>query len=480
MNFAMRSFLGYFLLLALVFGLSINWVLDQIHRPMSQSKELVLVDTANLLAEIALPYLRNNTLTDGEFANHIKRYTSRQQNASIYGARKNGAGLQLYITNIDGIVIFDSTDKHLGQDFSQWRDVYLTLRGQYGARSSPSAPGSIHSVMHVGAPIVDNGRITGVLTVAAPNESLDPFVQWAKQRILESTLTLTAIALAVGLVLALWTGRGIRQLARYATATSEGQRVPLPNVSGRELQDLAHAINAMRQKLDGKTYVENYIQLLTHELKSPLSGIRGAAELLQEPLDAEIAHKLVSNIESDTQRMQAIIDSLLALAKLEHQQALTTATTISLKALLEEILASRAQRAQQNKIHLQLDTEPTLTTEGDRFLLTQAIGNLLDNALDFTPSDGVIRVAVTIGEGKSREIRIHNSGAAIPDYALPRLFERFYSLPRPDSGKKGTGLGLVLVKEVAHLHHGQISLRNATEGGVEACLTLHAHFTQTS
>lgn len=480
MNFAMRSFLGYFVLLALVLGLSINWILEQIHRPMSQSKELMLVDTANLLAEFALPHMLDNTIVTGDFAQHIRRYSARQQNASIYGAVKQGAGLRVYITNIEGIVIFDSAEVEVGKDYSQWRDVYLTLRGQYGARSSPSAPGSVHSVMHVGAPIMNNGRIIGTLTVSAPNETLDPFVRWAKKRILESTVSLTVIALIVGLLLALWTGRGVRQLARYASATSEGQRVPLPSVGGRELQHLAHAIDNMRQKLDGKAYVENYVQLLTHELKSPLSGIRGAAELLQDPLSPDIHQKLIENIESDAGRMQAIIDNLLLLARLEHQQALKAPNLINVKELFEAALKSRTATAQQKQISMSLEVDDAIATMGDRFLLEQAIGNLLDNALDFTPTGGEIHLSADMAQEAGCVIRIHNSGPAIPDYALPRLFERFYSLPRPDNQKKGTGLGLVLVKEVAHLHQGHISLHNVASGGVEARLTLHTHSTESS
>lgn len=480
MNFAMRSFLGYFVLLALVLGLSINWILEQIHRPMSQSKELMLVDTAHLLAEFALPHMLANTIASGEFATNIQRYTARQQNASIYGALKQGAGLRVYITNIEGIVIFDSAGREVGKDYSQWRDVYLTLRGQYGARSSPSAPGSIHSVMHVGAPILNNGRIIGALTVSAPNETLDPFVQWAKRRILESTISLTIIALVVGLLLALWTGRGVRQLARYAIATSEGQRVPLPPVSGRELQHLASAIDDMRQKLDGKAYVENYVQLLTHELKSPLSGIRGAAELLQEPLAPDVQHKLLGNIDSDVGRMQSIIDNLLLLAKLEHQQSLKATTTINVTTLLDTAVQSRTPLARHKQVSIALVADETIETTGDAFLLAQAIGNLLDNALDFTPVGGAIRITAESAAAPACVIRIHNSGPAIPDYALPRLFERFYSLPRPDTHKKGTGLGLVLVKEVALLHQGHIQLQNAVNGGVEACLALHTNSTVSS
>jgi two-component system sensor histidine kinase CreC len=102
--------------------------------------------------------------------------------------------------------------------------------------------------------------------------------------------------------------------------------------------------------------------------------------------------------------------------------------------------------------------------------LRQALGNLLENALDFTPVRGVLRLcAERVGE--QIEFRLFNQAEAIPDYALPRLSERFYSLPRPDSGRKSTGLGLNFVEEVVKLHGGVMSIGNV-DGGVEAKLSL--------
>ncbi len=102
--------------------------------------------------------------------------------------------------------------------------------------------------------------------------------------------------------------------------------------------------------------------------------------------------------------------------------------------------------------------------------MRQALGNLLENALDFTPVNGRLRISAE-RSGDRVEIRLFNQAAPIPDYALPRLSERFYSLPRPDSGRKSTGLGLNFVEEVVQLHGGQFSIGNV-EGGVEVVLRL--------
>ena len=91
--------------------------------------------------------------------------------------------------------------------------------------------------------------------------------------------------------------------------------------------------------------------------------------------------------------------------------------------------------------------------------------------IDFSPPGG--RIAITLdGDGERARVRVRDQGPGIPDYAMPRLFERFYSTPRPDTGKRGSGLGLNLVQEVARLHRGALDLRNHPEGGAEASLSL--------
>lgn len=112
---------------------------------------------------------------------------------------------------------------------------------------------------------------------------------------------------------------------------------------------------------------------------------------------------------------------------------------------------------------------------GDDELLEQALGNLLDNAIDLTPQGGTIELTARERQ-KHVQLIVSDSGSGIPDYALARIFERFYSLPR-ENGLKSSGLGLAFVQEVARLHQGEIALHNRREGGVSATLTLHRPFT---
>jgi two-component system sensor histidine kinase CreC len=384
---------------------------------------------------------------------------------------KNQVNHRIYVTDAKGIVVLDSSGVAVGQDYSRWNDVYLTLRGEYGARSSRSDPDDASSsVMHVGAPIRDNGKIIGVVTVAKPNSSLQPYVDRTERRLLFYGAGLIGLGLLFGALLSWWLSRALHRLTGYAQAVSEGRRVEVPHYRGGELEQLATAVEQMRTQLEGKAYVERYVHTLTHELKSPLAAIRGAAELLQGDMAPVQRLRFVGNIDSESARMQQLIERLLNLAQVEQRQGLEERVAVPLAVLVDELLQGQAARIEGKQLRIQQTIAADLLLIGEPFLLRQALGNLLENALDFTPVEGLLRFSAE-RVGEQIECRLFNETAPIPDYALPRLTERFYSLPRPDSGRKSTGLGLNFVEEVIKLHGGAMQIRNV-ENGVEVTLRL--------
>ncbi|MGF6315280.1 two-component system sensor histidine kinase CreC [Pseudomonas frederiksbergensis] len=471
MPLGIRIFLVYVLFIGLTGYFVLNTVIEEIRPGVRQSTEETLVDTANLMAEILRDDFKAGTLSQNRWPELLKAYGERQPKAKIWGMPKNQVNHRIYVTDAKGIVVLDSSGIAVGQDYSRWNDVYLTLRGEYGARSTRSNPDdSNSSVMHVGAPIRDNGQIIGVVTVAKPNSSLQPYVDRTERRLLAYGAGLIGLGLLFGALLSWWLSAALRRLTAYAQAVSEGRRVEVPHYRGGELEQLATAVEQMRTQLEGKAYVERYVHTLTHELKSPLAAIRGAAELLQGQMPLAQQQRFVSNIDSESARMQQLIERLLNLAQVEQRQGLEERVAVPLAGLVDELLSAQAARIEGKQLRVELQIAADLNLLGEPFLLRQALGNLLENALDFTPDRGLLRFsAAKLGE--QIEFKFFNQAEAIPDYALPRLSERFYSLPRPDSGRKSTGLGLNFVEEVVKLHGGQLWVGNVT-GGVEAKLHL--------
>ncbi|MGP6458941.1 two-component system sensor histidine kinase CreC [Pseudomonas parakoreensis] len=471
MSLGLRIFLVYVLFIGLTGYFVLNTVMEEIRPGVRQSTEETLVDTANLMAEILRDDFKAGTLSENRWPELLLAYGERQPQATIWGLPKNQVNHRIYVTDAKGIVVLDSSGVAVGQDYSRWNDVYLTLRGAYGARSTRSDPNDpASSVMHVGAPIRDNGKIIGVVTVAKPNSSLQPYVDRTERRLLFYGAGLIGLGLLFGALLSWWLSRALHRLTGYAKAVSEGRRVEVPHYRGGELEQLATAVEQMRTQLEGKAYVERYVHTLTHELKSPLAAIRGAAELLQDEMPAIQRLRFVGNIDSESARMQQLIERLLNLAQVEQRQGLEERVAVPLAAQIDELLRAQAARIEGRRLTVEQTIAPDLLLIGEPFLLRQALGNLLDNALDFTPIAGLLRFSAE-RVGEQVELRLFNEAAPIPDYALPRLSERFYSLPRPDSGRKSTGLGLNFVEEVVKLHGGQLSISNVS-GGVQAVLSL--------
>jgi len=145
---------------------------------------------------------------------------------------------------------------------------------------------------------------------------------------------------------------------------------------------------------------------------------------------------------------------------------------VALAALAAEVVASATPSAQARGLSIALAADAaTGSVDGDAFLLQRAIANLIENALDFSPAGGTVTVAVE-AHARSLDVVVRDQGPGIPEYAGDKVFEKFYSLARPSTRKKSTGLGLAFVKEIAELHRGRATLKNGEPRGAVARLSL--------
>ncbi|MCB1645633.1 MAG: two-component system sensor histidine kinase CreC, partial [Pseudomonadales bacterium] len=249
-----------------------------------------------------------------------------------------------------------------------------------------------------------------------------------------------------------------RGLTRYAEAIRQGQ-TPEPPVPGEtELARLAGAMEDMRQELEGKAYVETFVHELTHELKSPVSAIKGASEILQDQLSTPEAQHFLANIDTETQRIDEMVNRLLKLVSIEKQAVLDAPVDTDLQDVVQQVLRSKETQMQRQSLRADTTQLSAARVRGDVFLLVQAVDNLLQNAIDFSPPATKIQIS-TDRDATTVRLSICDQGPGIPDYAVHKVFNRFYSLPRPASGKKSTGLGLGFVRQIMRLHQGDVLLR---------------------
>lgn len=470
MRLSFQLMLGFILLFSLAGWFVVHIFTSEVKPGIRSATEDTLVDMAQLLAPMAAEDLHNGSMTDGRLAHAFTQLNQHPLNALIDGHLKQQATYRIYVTDAMGKVIYDSTGQDLGADYSRWNDVYLTLRGRYGARSSAENPSDPNNtVMYVAAPLYEGASIIGSLTVAKPNSTLHPLIQRSEQKILQAGGLLLLLSFVIGVCLVWWLNHAVSTLIRYANRISQGEQPNIPKLYSPELSKLGHALNSMRRQLDGKSYIEQYIHSLTHELKSPLAAIRGATEILNEHPPATVANKFHQNILQESQRMQRLIDRMLQLARLEARTE-STRTPHVITDLVNKVVQSRQIIAQKSDIQIEIKLMHSITLDCDPLFIEQAIGNLLDNAIDFSRSGHQITIRDQY-DNLLYQLMIEDEGVGIPDYATDKIFDRFYSLPRPNK-PKSSGLGLSFAREVARQHGGDLSVCNRQPHGVIATFTL--------
>ncbi len=476
MKLGIRLLFAFFVLNGILAFFVLRVFSAEIKPSVREVMEDMMVDTANILAEMATEDLAAGKITDGNFSAQVRRYGGRSIDAKIWGLSKQSLDFRVYVTDVKGIVLFDSDNVAQGQDYSRWRDVARTLRGEYGARATREVQTDDKtSVLYVAAPVLQGEQIIGVLTVAKPVSTVQDFIDRAERKVLINGLLLLALSAAVGVIVTLWTVWNIRKLRRYAQQVGEPSKdaVAMPSVPG-ELGDLARAMQAMRERLEGREYIEGHVRALTHELKSPVAAIRASAELLESDLPFADQQRFAQQVVSQSERLQRLVDQMLELSKLE-QRALSSGLAggrlqalqaHSLRDVVQQVMAQHASAVTIKNVALRADfmsaTGPFLLKIAPE-LMVLALSNLVDNAVDFSPAGAQIQIELREVNGQVH-ISVQDHGPGVPDFALPRLGERFFTTARPDGQRSGSGLGLAIVREILRLHGGRLELSNTSPG----------------
>ena len=467
-----RIFVGILLVYTVGVGMLMWRLLADIDPRYRESAEESLVETAHLMA--SLLEARSSGGLDVTWMEPLFRdLYARRFEADIFGVRKESVELRATVVDAQGIVLFDSLGRHEGKDFSQWRDVKLALAGKYGARTSPDLDGDSNtSVMVVAVPVRVGGRIVGAVSMAKPALSFGQFIEAARRKTLLVGLTAGVSVLLLAVFVSLWLVRPFGLVTDYLADVRRQRRVDLRLLGHRTVASIGAAFNEMRDAIAGRHYIADYVQTLTHELKSPLSAIRGAAELLREPGMPEAdRQRFIANVGRETQRIQELVDRMMELTALERRRTLGPTEPVALRPLLQDLAASAEAAGAPRHLRVTLEPGSEVSVDGDALLLRRAIGNLLDNAIDFSPEGGTVTLTLT-RKGRRVDVTVRDHGPGIPDFAGAKVFEKFFSLARPHSKRKSTGLGLAFVREIAELHRGRVSLRNAEGGGALATLNL--------
>ena len=248
------------------------------------------------------------------------------------------------------------------------------------------------------------------------------------------------------------------------------------------MRELARERDAQRRLVEEMQKVESFrrdfIADVSHEIKTPLTGIIGAVDLLVSPdgLPPESRDRLLAMLKGEAERLNTLAQGILSLARLERDTASGAANfvPVDISEIVRDVVESLRVQAEKKGVTIRLSTPESCIAVCDGQLISSAVSNLVLNAIRHSGSD---EVSVSVSSaGKSVSISVEDHGVGIPPEDRERVFDRFYRVDRSrDSGTGGTGLGLAIVRGIALLHGGSVILESVEPSGCRFVLTIQSH-----
>jgi two-component system, OmpR family, sensor histidine kinase ChvG len=347
-------------------------------------------------------------------------------------------------------------------------------------------------------PIQRLRAIRGVLQLSTEDGDIDEVIADERLNILTLFGVITAIMAIISLLMANTIAKPVERLAVAAERVRRSikSRQQIPDFSHRsdEIGHLSAALRDMTNALYNRiAAIESFAADVAHELKNPLTSLRSAVETLPMVKNDEARGRLLGVIQHDVRRLDRLISDISDASRLDAELAKADAEPVDMAALLDAVvsMSNDMRKDSQAEIRLQIARAPAAATggktnprssggiagSGGRFhvighdsRLGQVLTNLLDNARSFAPARSSI--AVSLKRAQNRIIvMVEDDGPGIPEHALERIFERFYTDRPVEQGfGQNSGLGLSISRQIIEAHHGTIAASNRSSGG--ACFTV--------
>lgn len=365
--------------------------------------------------------------------------------------------------------IVSSTGVDRGRCLSRENDVAEALRGNYSSElrqrdDVPSEDIGLSDLrrrgpirVFVALPVFADGKVIAVVRASRTAPDLVRSLWENRRGFVLIAVVVALITTALSLGFSALIARPLRRLTRAAQEVSEGARasaLDTHSLAPREIGALQTVLATMASRLEQRAdYVQEFASHASHELRTPITAIRGAAELLEsewEHMPDADRRRFVQNIGVDAGRMQRLVTQLLELARAENQRQ-PHAAPINPVLFVRECVSRFGERVQVTEAAPGAPKEVTVSEEQ----LESVVTNLVDNALRYA-EDGPVRVVLGT-QGSQLSLEVSNQGAPISAANQKRLFERFFTTEREGGG---TGLGLALVKAIAEARGGTVSARS--------------------
>lgn len=428
--------------------LTITWyVADRFRDFFIDQLEITLEARARGIAED----IRREDLKPGEFADHC------------LALRRTDPTIRVTLIDDRGIVLCDTdSDPHLLENHRARPEIIQAINGHTGSIIRYSK--SVQSVLLYVAVPLDIGESRWVVRTALSLSSINHLLSELFNKLLLLLLALIMIIFGVGVYVYRKINSPLEEIRLGAGRFAHGRfAAKLPDYQVREIAELAAALNQMATQLDSlENLRREFVANVSHELKTPVTSIQGFAETLLEGArnNPEDLDRFLRIIARQSGRLADIIDDLLTLSRLESAplDELLAIDRYVLCDILESCREACRGRAVEKDIAVNIDCSGEVEVMADRSLLTQAVINLIENAVKYSPEHTTVTVTGA-RDGQRVRITVADQGPGIPEHHVPRLFERFYRADKARSRKLGgTGLGLAIVKHIASVHQGEVNV----------------------
>jgi two-component system sensor histidine kinase CreC len=474
LNIGTKLFFLYFIISS-----TLLWVFA--HRTALESAKSVMVEVSSLMSRVASQNNKDGEIDLETFESLIVNYLRSQRNTRSADSNQKLENLAIYVTDKDGLLVLDSRGLILGKNMRAHNEVDSALSGDQGITRVviESVPGPKKAkgivveyfyksrFLNASNPIYgNNGEILGAVVVVAPlMDLLD------QNYLLQFIFYIFLISLIFGALGSYRISRNIRRIEKYTASLFSGEEVIAPDLNN-QFNKLAKTIENARAEVELKDDVEQYIDTLAHELRTPITGIQLTAENLLTPMSDAQRKRFIENILDSNKHMDLLVNRLLDLSRIERRETLKAVEPVNILQIVNNVLKapSRAKNISDKDLNIVLEINNKSLINAEKILLEQAIGNIVNNALDFSPKSGTITIKVS-ETNTAISIIVLDDGPGIPPHVLSKLFTRFFSVSRPDTGVRGNGLGLRFVRKIMQLHGGEVTLQNRfIQQGAEAKL----------
>ena len=320
----------------------------------------------------------------------------------------------------------------------------------------------------VGVPFEQNGYVRGAVFIQTRAQEIESGLD----RILLKIILLTlGVLILSGVAVFLFVRSALRPLRKMTEAAgniAEGDfKVRVDETrGGRELKEVSRAFNTMTQKLEGvEEGRREFVSNVSHELRSPITSIRGFAEGMADGVIPEEEHpKYLRLVADESRRLSGLVNDLLALSRLERDDAKPEMTVFDINEMLRRAIIRRMADVESKKIDISCEPETDpCRVRADRDRIEQVVINLLDNAIKFTGENGKITLSSRV-RGNKAEITVRDNGIGVAEEDREKIFDRFFTADRAHTSGKGTGLGLSICRRIMEMHGQSLRLLDTDIG----------------